>query len=171
MIKVIITGPPSGTGFIPYRVDWWAAGRPQFVGVSKLPLLDACRQLQQYGLMDDTVVGLFYEDEDLQWLERTTVGYGARIVRRAAQDRFKSEGGGIAPDQENEPTAAAALDAGIPTDVRPARSAAPPPRLSTPREPLADTGPGFGGRATSTKPHRKRQRAGSSGRQGSRSGR
>ena len=79
MIRVVITGPPSGTGYLPYKIESWALGRPQFVGVSRVPLLDACRQLQQAGMMNDTVVGLFDQDADRdEWLQRTTVGYGAR---------------------------------------------------------------------------------------------
>ena len=202
MIKVVITGPPSGTGYLPYRIEWWAAGRPQFVGLSREPLLDACRQLQQYGLMDDTVVGLFEKDaaDRDEWLQRTTVGYGAR----AGQDRFKSEAGrGIAPIQENEP-AGLALDAGVPTqeermgpyrefpggpikqtdrpgelrddrrDVSaapPARSEAEQPKPHKPPEPPDDTGPGPSKPSKPHQSHHQPKLKGSGGRRGSRSGR
>lgn len=76
MIKVVVEGPATGTGFVPYRVDWFVQGRPQIKGLSQEPLLDACRQLKRMGLMDSTVVGLFSEGSDT-WRMRTTVGYGA----------------------------------------------------------------------------------------------
>lgn len=111
MIRVVITGPPSGTGYSPYKIESWAHGRPQFVGLSKEPLLDACRQLQQAGVMNDTVVGLFDEGADKdEWRMRTTVGYGARYGNAAPQapeavDALKSEAGGGVPGRpENEPT-------------------------------------------------------------------
>jgi hypothetical protein len=120
MIRVVITGPPSGTGYLPYKIESWALGRPQFVGVSRLPLLDACRQLQQAGVMDDTVVGLFDQDADRdEWRMRTTVGYGARYgsappVAGAAVDAFLSTAGGGVPGRpKNAPTS---LDAGVPIE-------------------------------------------------------
>ena len=76
MIHVVITGPPK-TGFYPYRVDWWAEGRPQIIGAWPLPLYDACWKLKQMGLMDDTQVALF-EGDDPHWKIQTTVGEGCR---------------------------------------------------------------------------------------------
>jgi hypothetical protein len=108
MISVVITGPPK-TGFLPYRVDWWFYGRPQLIGASPVPLLDACRQLKQMGLMDSTDVGLF---DNLRLIRLTTVGAGDREFWRAhAMDTPKTEGIKGTPDMnvmppmgDNEPS-------------------------------------------------------------------
>jgi hypothetical protein len=103
-------------------IESWAYGRPQFVGVSPRPLLDACRQLKQSGLMDDTVVGLFDLGE-ANWLLRTTVGYGSRYMLHAGPYR-EFPGGPI-----KHP----------PSDDLPAKSEAPPPPPHTPPAPPVDT--------------------------------
>lgn len=81
MIKVVITGPPQN-GYFPYRVDWFLAGRPQIVGASPAPLLDAARKLKQMGLMDSTVLGLFEQGEHGDVMRfRSTVGEGRLFTR------------------------------------------------------------------------------------------
>ena len=161
MIHVVVTGPPK-TGFYPYRVDWWMQGRPQIVGAWPLPLFDACRKLKQMGLMDSTVVGLF-EGDDPKWKFRTTVGYGAR---------HWVEPIGPNPTGEYREFAARPLND---ASEEPALIAAPP---ATPEEPprpphrhpglLVDTDRVAAVPSKPGKSHRKRKRAGSSGRRGSR---
>ena len=198
MIKVIITGPPSGAGFFPYRIDWWSEGRPQFVGVSKQPLLDACRQLKAYGLMDDTVVGLFDENQYRdEWRLRTTVGYGAKqtiredagtgprmVPFRPMPEHARLERGDVQDALE--------LDAGIPatpedampyrefpggplkaspSDATPATPAAPPLLPHTPPKPPAEADqahPHPHKPAMSAKSHHPPKLKGSSARRGSR---
>ena len=165
MIRVIITGPPSGTGWMPYAVKfWWRGGRPQLVGLAKSPLLDACRRLKAYGLMDDTVVGLFYEDDETQWLERTTVGYGATHMPTNVPYR-EFPGGPIKSVENPSPPPP------LPSDAMPATPAAPPPPPRTPPEPPAaadQAHPHPHKPATSAKSHHPPKRAGSGARRGSR---
>lgn len=179
MIRVVITGPPSGTGFFPYKIESWAYGRPQFVGVSHQPLLDACRQLKQAGLMDDTVVGLFdegaYKDE---WRLRTTVGYGAKHTVKennrtgpvlakykpfpydALRPRSDlNEGAGIEGAREAAPS---------PSGEPSAKSEAPPPAAHTPPEPLVDTGPAPASPDKRKQSRRRPRPKGLGGRRGSR---
>lgn len=173
MIRVVITGPPSGTGWIPYKVDWWAKGRSQFVGVSQFPLLDACRQLQQYGLMNDTVVGLF-EADDPNWLQRTTVGFGARYrppqtgAARPAMRYSEEEATMVAGKYREFPGGPLRDTEPEPTGGPPARPAEPPPAPRKPREPPADTGRGHAKPKHSGQSHHKPKRGGSSARRGSR---
>src|SRR5215831_14577448 len=193
MIRVVITGPPSETGWMPYKVDfWWQGGRPQLVGLAKAPLLDACRRLKAYGLMDDTVVGLFDEwDYKDEWSLRTTVGYGSRhavredghlgpklvrhrpfpppLAERAAkprggtQDALKLDAGiPTAPEPETPPSAAP-----------PAIPAAPPPQPHTPpAQPVAKHPGGWPKgwlkQARIAKSRPKPKAGGSGGRRGSR---
>lgn len=159
MIQVIITGPATGTGFIPYVIDWYRHGRHQFVGLSPTPLLDACRQLKQFGLMDDTVVGLFNRD-DHRWIERTTVGYGARTM--APYREFP--GGPVKEIQDRTHPAVAAVLNG----EQPEQSEGPPPPPHTPREPPNDKGRAHAKPKTSGHSHPKRRRAKSGARQGQR---
>lgn len=149
MIRVIVEAPPTGTGFMPYRVDWWAHGRPQFVGVSPWPLLDACRQLHRAGVMNDTVVGLFVEGEDT-WRERTTVGYGAKHM-----GPYREFPGG--PIKE----------AGQPLSGAPTATPEEPQRPeSTPPDMLTDTGPAEPKPAKSGKSHHPRKPRASGGQRG-----
>ena len=70
MIKVQITGEPKGHGkFI------WAVQDPPLGGLSRQPLLDACRALAAIGLADHDTVGL-YRGDSLQMT--CTIGYGRR---------------------------------------------------------------------------------------------
>lgn len=193
MIRVVITGPASSSGFFPYRIDWFQQGRPQFVGLSREPLLDACRQLHQMGIMSDTVVGLFdeweYRDE---WRLRTTVGYGAGRTVEEGRAGFRKyvqrppdapqhgvrrahATSGIAPN-ESEATmmgkyrefpGGPILDAGIPSDQPSTPPAAPPEPRRSPTPP-ADKGPGHAKPKKSGHSHPKRKQAKSGGRQGRR---
>ena len=176
MIRVVITGPPSGTGWFPYKIDWWAQGKPQFVGVSKQPLLDACRQLKQFGLMDDTVVGLFHESEGW-WRQRTTVGYGARQMapppgRQRPPVRHSGEGAIPVPQTREAALSpsveVAELDAGVPSVARQATPEEPPPPEHRHRERPADTDRDRARPAKSEKSHRRPRPKGSGARRGSR---
>jgi hypothetical protein len=192
MIRVIITGPPSGTGFMPYRVDWWVRGEPAIIGVSRYPLIDAARKLKQMGLMDSTVIGLF-DMQDQEWKMRTTVGYGAKqaiedevrafrpmpLPLSQPQPRYdlgtgfdyfwrKSEEP-LTPEQIME--AAEALDRITNAPKPSATPSEPQRRLRKQPEQPAYTGQAAATPATSAKPHRKRRRGGSGGRRGGRSGR
>lgn len=162
MIRVILTGPPSGTGFMPYKVNMYTYGKPHLVGVSKQPLLDACRQLKQIGLMDDTVVGLF-DEADPQWKFRTTVGYGAKAMGPYRE----FPGGPIKETPELE------LDHGAwrmrTSDATPATPAAEPPTPRTPPTRPAEHSPGHAERAKPEKPHHRPRPKGSGARRGSRS--
>lgn len=183
MIRVIITGPPSGTGYFPYRIEAWAQGRPRFVGLSRDPLLDACRQLKQYGLMDDTVVGLFDGDAE-NWDKRTTVGVGA-LQRASSSERAGSpvrysEGAGTpTPDKIEEAVMAPyrefpggpIKDIGPPTAAQPAIPVEPPPPPRTPPKPPDDTDRAAPKRAKSGKSHHRPRPKGSGGHRGRQLGR
>jgi hypothetical protein len=70
MIKVQITGEPKGHGkFI------WAVQDPPLGGLSRQPLLDACRALSAAGVPDNQYAGLYRGDK----LSMTCqVGYGRK---------------------------------------------------------------------------------------------
>lgn len=164
MIRVVITGPPTGTGFMPYVIDWWYRGRHHFVGLSPTPLLDACRQLQQFGLMNDTVVGLFNKGDD-RWIERTTVGYGAKTM--APYREFP--GGPIKeiPDPPGEPPGGRPRSEAVyPTDAPPAIQEEGPPPPHTPREHPNDTDREHSRPAKLEKSHHRQKRAKSAGHRG-----
>jgi hypothetical protein len=185
MIRVIVTGPATGGGFYPYRVDWWSkVGQSRIVGLSQEPLMDACRQLQQLGVMDSTVVALFDDEAADPWTRRTTVGYGAReAVRRLRGDysaatameeppvpeertsELPNENGTLDPLQE---LLAEDLDAGVPSSaLPPAKSEAPrPPPHILPKHPKHKAS----GHAKPSKPrqsHPKRPRTKSAAPRGS----
>lgn len=160
MISVIITGPPK-TGFLPYRVEWWFRGRPQLIGASPVPLLDACRQLKQMGLMDSTDVGLFHK---LNLIRRTTVGAGDRDFWRAHMDTPKTEGIKGTPDMNVMPP----LGDNEVSDAPTARSAeAEPPPHKSPK-PRGGKGRAQAKRDRSEPQRHKQKSKGSGGRRGSR---
>lgn len=194
MIRVVITGPPKN-GYFPYRTEGYKDGRSQFVGLSTEPLLDACRQLSKIGVMSDSVVGLFDEDQyKTEWRLRTTVGVGSKLTvreddksgpafvryqpisaaairaRRAALpspiDFAGDPSVGQHPDENNAPVSAPdrkSLNVG-PT----AKSGGPPPEPRTPPMLRDGTGQGHATPSKPVLPHRKRKRAGSGARRGSR---
>lgn len=63
------------------RWRWRVRGRPEIQGVSREPLLAACRALKSLGADPQTEIALFRPGRSI-WDLRTTVGYGAsRTVR------------------------------------------------------------------------------------------
>lgn len=173
MIHVVIVGPAKN-GWFPYRVDWYFEGRPQLTGLSPTPLLDACRQLKQMGLMDSTVVGLFYGGEN-QWRFRTTVGYGARNAPEHRVEEARSPAGarratmiddGIkgTPDMNVMPD----LGDAATSDAPPATPAEEPPEPHTRPEHQAGKGQAHAEPDKPKQPHRKRKPAKSGARRGQR---
>lgn len=180
MIRVVITGPPSNSYF-PYRIEWYGKERREFVGLSPQPLLDACRQLEQFGVMSDTVVGLFDEDQYRDtWRLRTTVGAGSKLIVAGSPPRFveyaREPTGARTDDFEDDPSVLQHPDPQIaPTrlaDLNAEHSAIseePPPEPHRPPKRQAGKGRGHAAPSKTAQSHRKRKRAGSGGRRGSRS--
>jgi len=74
MIKVQITGEPKGHG----KFLWTVEGTP-LCGLSRQPLLDACRVVSRLGAQDEATIGLYRGDK----LSMTCqVGYGRRVTIR-----------------------------------------------------------------------------------------
>jgi hypothetical protein len=74
MIRVQITGEPKGHGKFT-----WTAEDQRLGGLSRQPLLDACRALAAIGLADHETVGLYRGNR----LEMSCqLGYGRRIFIR-----------------------------------------------------------------------------------------
>lgn len=65
---------------------WFVRGRPQIGGISRQPLLDACRSLKRAGADTDEEIRLFRPGRT-DWDLKTTVGYGAGITVEDADDR------------------------------------------------------------------------------------
>lgn len=173
MIRVVITGPPNQGGWLPYRVDWFAKGRPQLVGVSPTPLHAACRQLRQMGVMDSTVVALFDEKglHAREWRARTTVGVGSRFEFRPHEgetpdyvviDRADYEQ--IKKDFDFTDEEAAEWRKGNLTYERPTKRAEEQPKFHRLLANQDDKGSGPIKRGTLSRKRQKRRRAKSGGR-------
>lgn len=61
------------------KYRWHVRGRAEIGGVSRQPLLDACRALKALGEPPATWIGLFRPGRT-DWDLRTTVGYGAGLT-------------------------------------------------------------------------------------------
>jgi hypothetical protein len=96
----VIRGQQLANGTYPYRVEGFAVD-----GVSRQPLLDACRQLKRLGADPSRQVCLFREGRD-DWDLRASVGDGAGLTvtedargvrfskfREFDAERFKSTAG------------------------------------------------------------------------------
>lgn len=73
------------------RYAWTVRGRPEIGGISREPLLSACRLLKSLGAATDETVAVFRPGH-AEWDMRTTVGYGSSITVEESQKvspRFK----------------------------------------------------------------------------------
>ena len=192
MIRVVVG--PSREGRFDYTVETTEtrlAGPLR--GLSATPLFDACRRLKELGAAsDDAMVGMFnsLDEPDNRFRLRTTVGYGAKmtvgtsnsggvVFKRRPTDapgalgEEKDAGGTEMTPEAGEPVLGPAraqeMAFGVETTgAKSAISAAAPPPRSTPPASPAGTGPVPTKQPKRGLMHRKRKRAGSSGRRGQR---
>lgn len=61
------------------KFRWHVRGRPETGGISRQPLLDACRALQSLGELPATQISMFRPGRS-EWDMRTTIGYGAGLT-------------------------------------------------------------------------------------------
>jgi len=174
MIRVIVGANFSGRFDYKIMTENTRLAAP-LTGLSATPLFDACRTLKKLGAAsDDAMIGLFNtpEEPDNRFRLRTTVGYGAKmtveegdrkpVFRPFKEDARFSSGG---TPQEAEKTSEGGVEA---TGAKSAKLEAAPPPPSTPPASPAGTGPVPPKQPKRGLMHRKRKRAGSSGRRGQR---